>query len=70
MESGWQHYELSSELGGASLVADEEATEDELREFLAADLAPIEADPDFKEELREQLWSLIREGELARRDDH
>jgi len=69
-EPGWQHYELASDPGGASLLADDEATEEELREFLAADFDPIEADPDFKEELREQLWSLIREGGLARRNDH
>jgi hypothetical protein len=32
---------------------------EELREFLSADLFPDEADPEFKERLREKLWKLV-----------
>ena len=34
-------------------------TLDELREFLEADLLDVEADPEFKERLRQRLWALI-----------
>ncbi len=33
---------------------------EELREFLAADFFPCEADPPFREALREKLWALVR----------
>jgi hypothetical protein len=33
---------------------------DELREFLAADGTEVNADPQFKEELREKLWDLVQ----------
>ena len=49
---------------------DSESTEAELAEFLAGDLEPTEADARFREELREQLWSLVEQGELLRRRDH
>lgn len=32
----------------------------ELREFLAGDLFEVEADPVFKERLRQKLWRLVR----------
>ena len=32
----------------------------ELREFLAADLLDVQADPVFKERLRQKLWRLVR----------
>lgn len=32
----------------------------ELREFLAADLLDVQADPVFKERLRMKLWRLVR----------
>jgi len=35
-------------------------TTEELREFLEGDLYPVEADPEFKEELRETLWDLVQ----------
>lgn len=55
----------------ASWVNDcESSTEAELAEFLACDQESTEADPRFREELREQLWSLVEEGELLRRRDH
>ena len=33
--------------------------EDDLREFLEADDAPVHADPLFRERLRRQLWALL-----------
>lgn len=33
---------------------------DELREFLEADYLPVDADPEFKERLRSELWELVR----------
>ncbi len=36
-----------------------EFTTEELQEFLEADRYPIEADPLFKEQLREKLWRLL-----------
>lgn len=36
------------------------ASEAELREFLAADGAPDEADPRFREELRRRLWTWLQ----------
>jgi hypothetical protein len=53
-----------------SWVNECESTEAELAEFLACDQESTEADPRFREELREQLWSLVEEGELLRRRDH
>lgn len=53
-----------------SWVNDYESTEAELAEFLACDEESTEADPAFREELREQLWSLVEQGELLRRRDH
>lgn len=43
-----------------------EITAEELREFLEADLYPIQADPAFKEELREKLWDLVQRQAEAR----
>ena len=37
-----------------------EFTTEELQEFLEADRHPIEADPLFKEQLREKLWKLLQ----------
>ena len=36
-----------------------EFTLDELREFLEADLLDVDADPEFKERLRQRLWALV-----------
>ena len=36
-----------------------EFTTEELLEFLEADHAPVEADPDFRERLREELWEIV-----------
>jgi hypothetical protein len=40
--------------------SDLEISPDELREFLAADFLEVPADPEFKERLREKLWSMVR----------
>jgi len=40
------------------LAADVSA--EELRDFLAADGLDVPFDPEFKEQLREQLWDLVR----------
>jgi hypothetical protein len=45
---------------GADPSPDGYADEAELREFLAADEAPEEADPRFREELRRRLWTWLR----------
>jgi len=37
-----------------------EFTTEELQEFLEADRHPIEANPLFKEQLREKLWKLLQ----------
>jgi len=34
---------------------------EELREFLAADGLDVPFDPEFKERLRKQLWTLVRD---------
>ena len=33
---------------------------DELREFMEADVMDVQADPEFKEQLRRMLWDLVR----------
>jgi hypothetical protein len=38
-----------------------EVTLEELREFLEAGRMDVQARPEFKESLRERLWSLLRE---------
>lgn len=58
----------SSESGGAWESYDVEGSEqaidpDELREFLAADALECEADPIFKERLRQKLWRIVRKSE-------
>lgn len=37
-----------------------EFTTEELQEFLEADLHPVKADAQFKEELRRELWELVQ----------
>jgi hypothetical protein len=39
----------------------EEVDAEELREFLAADVLEVSADPVFKERLREKLWRIVSE---------
>lgn len=38
-----------------------EVSADELQDFLAADGLDVPFDPEFKERLRDQLWTLFRE---------
>ena len=64
---GWQTRPLdeadASPLDGEG---EGEPLDQELAEFLAADLDPVEADPEFKRRLRKQLWDLIQESSLTR----
>jgi hypothetical protein len=46
-----------------------EFTTEELQEFLEADQYPIEADPLFKEQLREKLWKLLQRSIQSESDD-
>lgn len=39
--------------------------ERELLDFLAADIDPVPVDPVFRERLREELWSMVLDGQLA-----
>ena len=52
-ESGLREREVIEEITA-------EFTTEELQEFLEADGHPIEADPLFKEELRQKLWKLLQ----------
>jgi hypothetical protein len=52
-QEGWQRREVIDEIAA-------EFTTEELQEFLEADLYPIDADPVFKEQLRETLWKLVQ----------
>ena len=52
-ESGLREREVIEEIAS-------EFTTEELQEFLEADQYPIEADPLFKEKLREKLWQLLQ----------
>jgi len=51
--SGLQEREVIEEIAA-------EFTTEELQEFLEADQHPIEADPLFKEQLREKIWRLLQ----------
>ena len=46
-----------------------EFTSEELEEFLRADQLPEEADPEFKQRLREELWELVQELYAGERGD-
>jgi len=59
--------------GGADRAFEEAPTavsEEELAEFLAADLDPVPADPVFRERLREELWDFVERGLAIRPRDH
>lgn len=45
---------------------DFDSTDPELLEFLAADIEPAAADPEFKRKLRDQLWTLIQSNQMPR----
>jgi hypothetical protein len=53
MADGWERHVLSEE------AEDMEIDPEELREFLAADLLEVKADPVFKEKLRQKLWRIV-----------
>ncbi|MFK7894265.1 MAG: hypothetical protein AB8G23_00415 [Myxococcota bacterium] len=57
-------FEFEAELGT------EAVSEEELLEFLAADLDPVPADPVFREKLRDDLWEMVADGRAGRRQDH
>jgi len=44
----------------AQEISKEFSTE-ELKEFLEGDLRPVEADPAFKEKLRQELWQVVQQ---------
>lgn len=46
-----------------------DATIEELREFLQADLLDVPLDPRFKERLKRKLWELVQE-QARRRNQH
>ena len=46
-----------------------EFTMDELHEFLKGDLRPPNANPVFKEQLRDEMWDLVREVYGATKDE-
>ena len=52
-KTGLQEREVIQEIAA-------EFTTEELQEFLEADQYPIEADPVFKQQLREKLWKLVQ----------
>jgi hypothetical protein len=55
---GWRRRELSDDF--EALEIDPDIDDAELLEFLEADVTGSEADPDFKERLREKLWRIVR----------
>ena len=61
----WVRRDLVSQEVARS-TAEDEVSEQELLDFLAADNDPIEANPAFKRRLREQLWAMIRDDHMTR----
>ena len=61
--SGLQEREVIEEIAA-------EFTTEELQEFLEADRYPIEADPLFKEQLREKIWRLLQRSIQGASDDN
>ena len=62
---GWVRRELASQ-DVAGSTAEGEVSDEELLDFLAADIDPVEANPEFKRKLREQLWAIISQNSLPR----
>ena len=50
---------------GGAAVLDDDATDAELMEFMAADIDPVPADPVFRDRLRETLWEMVLEEGVA-----
>jgi len=44
-----------------------DAIEEELRDFLAADLLDVPVDPEFKERLKRDLWEIVERNAAERR---
>jgi hypothetical protein len=65
---GWVRRELVSQgaAGSSAEAEDDEVSDEELLEFLAADDDRVEANPIFKRKLREQLWAMIRGNDRTR----
>jgi hypothetical protein len=51
-------------------MLDDYGYEEELQDFLAADRDPIDADPRFREDLRERLWAIVQDGLITRPRNH
>jgi hypothetical protein len=66
----WRHHSLALDPDLEDFTEEFEIQDEELEEFLACDLDPVEADPVFKERLREQLWAIVQNEGSARRQDH
>jgi len=56
--------------GGVLNEADAILADDELLEFLEADVDPVPADPEFRARLRERLWGMVKDGVTALPKDH
>lgn len=56
--------------GEAIALEPDELMDPELLDFLSADIAPVSADPEFKERLREQLWAMVIEDDLTKTKPH
>ena len=48
---------------------DDEVDPDELREFMSADWLDVKADPTFREKLRDELWTMLRDRQRNADDD-
>lgn len=57
-EPGKDGSRLVEHMGPDEIAA--EFTTEELMEFLEGDIYPTEADPRFKEQLRQDLWRLVQ----------
>jgi hypothetical protein len=55
--TGWSRVPGDLEVSGETMAIDPE----ELRDFLSADGTEVNADPAFKENLRETLWKIVEE---------
>lgn len=58
---------MEADLTQQLLDANADFSLDELREFLEADFLPEDADPAFKERLRDELWAEFEARMAARR---
>ena len=70
-ESLEQGRSVEAEAGQKNMTKEEtlllEGIEEDLRDFLAADILDVDADPAFKEKLRKELWELVQRRSKARR---